>query len=100
MMNRYMMGAVAAALCCSAAFAQNCPAAKADAIATVSQDKGKAEGDCAKSCGDKAGCCAKSYAAMLPAMKYRVGDATVECPDKAKELAKGDAKAIKFVVGD
>jgi hypothetical protein len=101
MMNRFMMGAVAALLCCSVATAQTCPAAgKAGAVATASQDKSKAEGDCAKSCGDKAGCCAKSYAAMLPAMKYRVGDATVECPDKAKELAKGDAKAIKFVVAD
>lgn len=103
MMNRFMMGTVAAVLCCSAAMAQTCPAAgKAEAVAASCQDKtatAKAEGDCAKSCGDKAGCCAKSYA-MLPAMKYKVGDATVECPDKAKELAKGDAKAIKFVVGD
>jgi hypothetical protein len=100
MMNRFMIGTVAALLCCSAAMAQTCPAAgKADAVATVSQDKSKAEGDCAKSCGDKTGCCAKTYAAMLPAMKYKVGDATVECSDKAKELAKGDAKAVKFVVG-
>lgn len=99
MMNRFMIGTVAALLCCSAAMAQECPAAgKAQAVATAGQEK-KAEGDCAKSCGEKAGCCAKSYAAMLPAMKYRVGDATVECSDKAKELAKGDAKAIKFVVG-
>jgi hypothetical protein len=101
MMNRFMMGTVAALLCCSTAMAQTCPAAgKTQAIATAGQDKNaKSEGDCAKSCGDKAGCCAKSYAAMLPAMKYKVGDATVECPDKAKELAKGDAKSIKFVVG-
>jgi hypothetical protein len=97
MMNRFMMGTVAAVLCCSAAMAQTCPAAgKAEAVATCSQDKNAT----AKSCGDNAGCCSKSVAAMLPAMKYRVGDATVECPDKAKELAKGDAKAIKFVVGD
>jgi hypothetical protein len=98
-----MIGTVAALLCCSAAMAQTCPAAgKTQATAASCQEKStvaKAEGDCAKSCGDKAGCCAKAYAAMLPAMKYRVGDATVECPDKAKELSKGDAKAIKFVVG-
>lgn len=103
MLNRFMVGAVAAAFCCSVAVAQQCPAAKADGATASAQDKhgtAKAEGDCAKSCGDKAGCCSKSYAAMLPAMKYKVADATVECPDKAKELAKGDAKAIKFVVGD
>lgn len=103
MMNRILGVVVSAAFCCSA-WAQQCPAAQATGgKAATCQDKSataKAEGDCSKSCGDKAGCCAKDYAKVLPAMKYKVGDKTVCCPDEAKQLAKGDAKLVKYVVGD
>jgi hypothetical protein len=33
-------------------------------------------------------------------IQYKVGEETVCCPKKAEELAKGDAKAIKFVVAN
>lgn len=102
MMIRILGVVVSAAFCCSA-WAQQCPAAQATAQSTDKASCNRtaaAEGDCAKSCGDKAGCCAKDYAKVLPAMKYKVGSETVCCPDKAKDLAKGDAKAIKYVIGE
>lgn len=38
--------------------------------------------------------------ANMPAMTYKIGDKTTCCSHQADELAKGDAKAIKFVVAE
>lgn len=64
--------------------------------------------DAAKSCGNKdaaaSSCCAAKDSALakaraeIPSVQYRVGDKTTCCVDEANALAKGDTKAIKFVV--
>ena len=99
-MTRFVVTAMVSALFAGSAMAQ-CSGTKAEAV--VAKD-----GDAKKSCcmDDKSGktACAKTCSgeavAALPAMKYKVGDQTVCCPTMAKELAKGDEKAIKFVVAD
>lgn len=62
--------------------------------------------DCAATCTTSKGECCLAKAAVaqakssMPQLKYAVGDQTVSCPQQAAELAKGDKKAIRFVVGE
>src|SRR5262249_43978421 len=103
MMTRFVVTAMVSALFAGSAMAQ-CSGTKADAVAAKDGDAKDAKKSCCMD--DKSGktacakTCSEAAVAALPAMKYKVGDETVCCPTKAKELAKGDEKAIKFVVAD
>lgn len=99
MMTRFVLTAMISSLLAGTALAQ-CSATKTEA--TLAQDSGSTKKACCLD--DKSGktACAKTCSseavAALPTLKYRVGDETVCCPTKAKELAKGDEKAIQYVV--
>src|SRR5262252_3536372 len=90
MMTRFVVTAIASALLAATALAQSAGEAKKSCCM---DDKSGKVAACTKTCSGEA-------ASAIPAMMYKVGDSTVCCPTKAKELAKGDEKAIKFVVGD
>jgi hypothetical protein len=85
-------------------------------VATA-DDKDAKSGQTKSACCQKAGsaeaksaCCAKNSQSVackaacdaiakdLPKLSYVVGDKKVCCPKEAESLAKGDAKAIKYVV--
>ncbi len=105
-MRSWIAGVVLAALVGSA-FAQ---APKCGGTVEQTKDGAHASGACAgdkTSCGGKIPCsptgeCCPANAAFaaMPAIKYRVGTETTDCPKTAGELAKGDKGAIKFVVAD
>ncbi len=86
------------------AFAGDGPACQAKDGAKAEAKTCPAAGGGAPSChsgGEKAACGANDPSGCckgVPCMKYKVGDKTVCSADEAKTLAKGDAKAIKFVV--
>lgn len=89
------------------AFAQNQdkpagPACTAhqDSKATCSATQAKCESSKANLTKGTCTVNGKEVAFDMPAMKYRVGDKTLCCDKMALEAAKGDEKAVKFVVGD
>lgn len=88
---KMLIGSIAAlALACSAyAGGEGCTQAAA------AKDGAKAA-----SCGEKKDGCAKACSGKdaMPTMSYKVGDKSACCPNEAKTLAKGDEKAIKYVV--
>lgn len=96
-MKRALIALMIGSLSASAALAQ-CHA--------TGEKKEASGAACAATCStSKSECCqAKSGVALakasIPRMKYAVGDATTCCPQEAQTLAKGDAKAIRFVVGE
>lgn len=107
-MLRSLVVSIGAALFAAGAFAQDqCPAAKAEctegakAKCCATAGSGPATctgsntactgGDAAKS---KSGCC------DMPCIVYTVGDEKTCCPDKAREMAKGDEKKIQYAVAD
>ncbi len=95
-----LVGFAALGLCVSAAYAgPECAGKKAEGATAGS-------GGCGKPCHGGAGGSAsenekvKSVMASLPAMKYRVGDQTVCCPNGAGIMAKTENKPIQYVVGE
>lgn len=101
MLNRMLASFATIALCCSFAAAQQCQATKEVAKAEGCQatcSKGDGKTCCQSGQAKTAGCC--SDKAGMPVMMYQVGTEKMACPKKASEVAKGDEKAIKFVVAD
>jgi hypothetical protein len=107
MLSKLMFTTCAVLVSAGLAFGQTCPAGK------VAEEKGScsqgAKAACSESksacCQDKgksAACCNSGSLASLkdmPQLLMKVGEETTACCDKAKELAKGDASKIQFVVG-
>lgn len=91
-MFRNLLASIAAGTLVTAALGQSCQ----EAAKVGSCDKSAAVPAC---CSGQNSALAKARA-TVPAVKFQVGEKTTCCPDEAKELAKGDAKAIKFVVGE
>jgi hypothetical protein len=65
--------------------------------ATLASDK-----DAKGGCATKSGCCKSKNAALagMPAMKYRVGDNTLDTIEAAEAAAKEHGKSVQYVVGE
>jgi len=97
----------ASAQCCKGKSADDAATAKPAAAkdgATCSKKceatcAGKCDAACAAAC--KGGCTGQAVMATgMPLMKYKLGDQTLVCPQKAAEQAKAADVTLRYVVGE
>jgi hypothetical protein len=84
---------------------EGCAKKKAGMVA-AGKGGGASTGGCAKPCSGgssvtaSASDAAKAVLASMPAVKYRVGEQTMCCPNAASAAAKTENKPVEYVVGE
>lgn len=85
---------------------EGCAKNKKAGMVSAGPGGGAASGGCSKPCGGgssvtaSASDAAKAVLAAMPAVKYRVGEQTMCCPNAASVAAKTENKPVEYVVGE